>query len=33
MLKLIKENIEKGSIRNINQETGINVIQISGQDR
>ncbi len=32
-LEIIKENIEEGSIRNINEETGINVIQISGQDR
>ena len=32
-LEIIKENIKDGSIRNINEETGINIIQISGQDR
>lgn len=32
-LEIIREKIEDGSIRNINQETGIKVIQISGQDR
>lgn len=32
-IEIIREKIEDGSIRNINQETGINVIQISGQDR
>ena len=32
-IEIIREKIEDGSIRNINEETGINVIQISGQDR
>lgn len=32
-IEIIRENIKNGSIRNINQETGINVIQNLGQDR
>ena len=32
-LEIIREGIEDGSIRNIKQETGINAIQFSGQDR
>jgi hypothetical protein len=32
-LELIRDKIKDGSVRNINQETGINVIQNSGQDR
>lgn len=32
-LDVIKKGIENGSIRNINEEIGINVIQISSQDR
>lgn len=32
-LEIIREGMEDGSIRNINQEAGINVRKISGQDR
>lgn len=32
-LEIIREKIEDGSIRNINEETGINVIEISGEAR
>ena len=32
-LEIIRENIEGGNIRNINQETRINFIQISGEER
>jgi len=32
-LEIIRENLEDRSIRNINEETGINVIQISGKEK
>ena len=32
-LEIIREGMEDGSIRNINQETGINVRKILGQDK
>ena len=32
-LEIIREGMKDGSIRNINQETGINVRKILGQDK